>query len=92
MKDLTYIREFPVGTSKPCKIDTISFEDATVEETVLYFKERIKEFKGALAAANIRVLDEGKLAAAERKNISLREELRDRNTIIEYLEGKLSDY
>ncbi len=87
-ENLTYIRKFPVGTNKPCKIDTISFKDATVEETVLYFKERIIEFEGALCAANIRALDEGKLAAEQRKVMNLREMIKERNTIIRYLEER----
>ena len=87
-ENLIYIREFPAGTGKPLKIDTVSFEDATVEETVLYFKERIKEFEGALCAANLRALDEGKLIAEQRKTIELREKLRHRDTIIRYLEGR----
>ncbi len=86
----TYLQNFPVGT-KPCKIDTISFEDATVEETVEFFQKEIIKYKSALTAAELRQLDEGKLIAEQRKVISLREELLAANTIITYLEGKRNE-
>ncbi len=86
----TYIRNFPVGT-KPFRIDTISFEDATVEETVEFFQKEIIKYKSALTAAELRQLDEGKLATEQRKVISLREELLAANTIITYLEGKRNE-
>lgn len=86
----TYLRNFPVGT-KPLRVDTISFEEATVEETVEFFQKEIIKYKGALTAANLRQLDEGKLITEQRKVISLREELLAANTIINYLERKCNE-
>ena len=86
----TYLQNFPVGT-KPLKVDTISFEEATIEETVEFFQKEIIKYKGALATADLKQLDEGKLIAEQRKVISLREELLAANTIINYLERKCNE-
>ncbi len=89
-KKLIYKREFPLF-GKPLKIDTVSFEDATVEETVEYFKERIIEYKASLVTARSEKLDEAeqKIIQLSKDAIGLRETITEKETIIRYIEGRL---
>ncbi len=88
---LLYKREFPVGSTRPCSVDTVSFNDATVEEVVTYFKERIEEFKSALAFARSEKLDEAeqKIVQLQKDAVNLNETICEKQTIINYIEQKL---
>lgn len=89
--NLLFERKFPTGTTRPLKIDLVSFGDATVEETVNYFKKLIAEYEGALVLARSERLDqaEQRIIELSKEAIGLREQITEKNTIIRYIENKL---
>jgi len=85
------LRKFPTGSPRPLKVDLVSFGDATVEETVDYFKKLIVEYEGALVLARSERLDqaEQRIVELSKEAIGMRETITEKNTIIRYIENKL---
>ena len=94
-EQLLFKREYKqVTSSKPYRVDTVSFDDATKKEMLDYFVELVGKYDDKIDTLKkqIKENEETRNKCTEDKITSLKREVLDKEAIIRYIEQRQPEY